>query len=127
MENIGYFDGHNDVLLKLYFSKAQNVSKEFFDGNNYCHIDYQKIQAANFLGGFFAIFVPNKGQNLSRLSSKMEKKSYNFPLPNPISYDHAIDSTNKMISILYQILDTSEGKIVLCKNGLDFKNAYENN
>ena len=127
MENIGYFDGHNDVLLKLYHSKAQNVSKEFFDGNNFCHIDYQKIKAANFVGGFFAIFAPNKKQNFSRISSKMEKKSYNLPLPNPISYDHAIDSTNKMISILYQILDTSEGKIVLCKNGLDFKKAYENN
>ena len=127
MDNIGYFDGHNDVLLKLYYSKTENVSKEFFDGNNYCHIDYQKIQAANFVGGFFAIFTPDKGRNFSGLSSKIEKKSYDFPLPNPISYDHAIDTTNKMISILNQILDASKGKIVLCKNGLDFKKAYENN
>ena len=64
MENIGYFDGHNDVLLKLYYSKAQNVSKEFFDGNNYCHIDYQKIQAANFLGGFFAILLQIRAKTL---------------------------------------------------------------
>ena len=78
MENIGYFDGHNDVLLKLYHSKAQDICKEFFEGNNYCHIDYQKIQAANFLGGFFAIFAPNKGRNFSRLSSKMEKKAIIF-------------------------------------------------
>ena len=127
MDNIGYFDGHNDVLLKLYYSKAQNISKEFFDGNNYCHIDYQKIQAANFVGGFFAIFAPDKGQNFSTVSSKMEKTSYDFPLPNPISYDHAIDTTNKMISILYQIIDASEDKIILGKNGLDFKKAYENN
>ena len=57
----------------------------------------------------------------------MEKKRYNFLLPKPISYDYAIDTTNKMISILYQILDDSEGKIILCKNGLDFKKNYENN
>jgi len=127
MDNIAYFDGHNDVLLKLYHSKTQNVSKEFFEGNNYCHIDYKKIQVANFVGGFFAIFTPDKGQNFIRLSSKMEKKSYDFPLPKPITYDHAIDTTNKMISILNQILDAAKGKIVLCKNGLDFKKAYKNN
>ena len=127
MENIGYFDGHNDVLLKLYHSKAQNICKEFFEGNNYCHIDYQKIQAANFVGGFFAVFAPNKGQNFNRLSAEMEKKRYNFPLPDPISFEHAIDATNKMISILNQIIDVSKGKIALCKDGLDFKKAYENN
>ena len=99
MENIKYFDGHNDVLLKLYFSKAPNVYKEFFDGNDNYHIDYQKIQTSNFIGGFFAIFAPNKGQKLSNLSSKMENKSYNFPLPNPIEHDQAIHATNKMISI----------------------------
>jgi len=127
VENIGYFDGHNDVLLKLYFSQSKNVSKDFLEGNNYCHIDYQKIKAANFIGGFFAIFSPDKAQNFSILSSKMEKKRYDFQLPQPISHDHAIDTTIKMISILNQIIDSSEEKIVLCKSGLDFKKAYKNN
>ena len=40
MENIGYFDGHNDVLLKLYSSKSQNIIKDFLEGYNYCHIDF---------------------------------------------------------------------------------------
>ena len=128
MENIGYFDGHNDVLLKLYSSKSQNIIKDFLEGNNYCHIDFKKIQKANFVGGFFAIFPPNVNQDFSNFSSKMEKKErYNFPLPEPISFDRAIDTTNKMISILNQIIDTSEGKIILCKNGIDVKSANENN
>ena len=48
--------------------------EDFFNGNKYCHIDYKKIQKANFTGGFFAIFPPNLGQDFSNLSSKMEKK-----------------------------------------------------
>ncbi len=127
MDNIGYFDGHNDVLLKLYYSKAKNLSSEFIDGNNYCHIDYQKIQVANFVGGFFAIFAPDKGANFSKLSSKMKRESYDLPLPNPISHDYAIHTTNIMISILNQIIEASEDKIVLCRSGVDFKKAYEKN
>ena len=127
MENIGYFDGHNDVLLKLFFSKSKNKIEDFFEGNNYCHIDYKKIKTANFLGGFFAIFPPDLGQDFSNLSAKKEKKErYDFPLPNPISFDRAIDTTNQMINILNQIIDSSKGQIVLCKNGNDFKLAHEN-
>ena len=69
------------------------------------------------LGGFFAIFPPDLGQDFSNLSAKKEKKErYDFPLPNPISFDRAIDTTNQMINILNQIIDSSKGQIVLCKN-----------
>ena len=52
-----YFDGHNDVLLKLFYSKTRNKIKDFLSGNNYCQIDYPKIKKSNFSGGFFAIFI----------------------------------------------------------------------
>ena len=55
-----YFDGHNDVLLKFYFEKNKDSAKEFFNGNDFCHIDFPKILKSNFCGGFFAIFVPNE-------------------------------------------------------------------
>ena len=128
MEKIHYFDGHNDVLLKLFSSKSKNKTEDFFKGNNYCHIDYKKIQKANFAGGFFAIFPPNLGQDFSNLSSKMEKKErYNFPLPESISFNRALRTTNEMITILKELIDSSKGKIVLCKNGIDFKIAHQNN
>ena len=126
MDDIRYFDGHNDVLLKLYFSKAKDLSKEFLEGNSYCHIDYNKIQTANFIGGFFAIFVPDKEPD-SNFFSRMESGNYDFPLPEAISYEHAIKATNKMIGILNKITNDSKGKIVLCKNGKDINEAFENN
>tara|TARA_B100001123_G_C15233081_1_gene995972 strand:- start:433 stop:1488 length:1056 start_codon:yes stop_codon:yes gene_type:complete len=126
MDNIGYFDGHNDVLLKLYYSKSQDPSKDFFDGNDYCHIDFKKIEISNFIGGFFAIFVPDKEPDFN-FFSRMEAGSYDFPLPEPISYDHAIKATNKMIEILNKIIRASNGKIVLCNNGKDIDETYKNN
>ena len=126
MENIGYFDGHNDVLLKLYYSKSEDPSKDFFDGNNYCHIDFKKIDISNFIGGFFAIFVPDKEPDFN-FFSRMESGNYDFPLPEPISYDHAIKVTNVMIEILNKIIDLSNGKIVLCKSGKDIDEIYKNN
>ena len=125
MENIGYFDGHNDVLLKLYYSKS-NPTQDFFEGNDYCHIDFKKIKISNFLGGFFAIFVPDKEPDFN-FFSRMDAGSYDFPLPEEISSEHAIQATDRMIEILNKIINESNGKIVLCKNGKDLSETYENN
>ena len=49
-----YFDGHNDVLLKFYFEKNKDSAKEFFNGNDFCHIDFPKIL---LVISFFSNFV----------------------------------------------------------------------
>ena len=126
IDNIPYFDGHNDVLLKLLYSKSKNKTKDFLEGNDYCHIDFKKIQIANFIGGFFAIFSPNKDQDFSVVSSKMESESYHLELPEPISQNSALDLTMSMISILNDIIQKSNNKIVICKNGDELRNAYMN-
>ena len=111
-----YFDGHNDVLLKLFYSKTRNKIKDFLSGNNYCQIDYPKIKKSNFSGGFFAIFIadsePDEG-----FFSRMNSSKYDFDLPVEISQDFALYNTEKMIKILNEIILNSNGKIVLCKKG----------
>lgn len=120
MNNIKYFDGHNDTLLKLFFSKEINKSKDFFNGNKYCHIDYPKIKVSNFIGGFFAIFTPDKEPDES-FFSRMDSPPYDLELPDPINYEHAISCTLSMISILNKLIDNSKGKIILCKNSHDMR------
>ena len=44
-----YFDGHNDVLLKFYFEKNKDSAKEFFNGNDFCHIDFPKILKIQYI------------------------------------------------------------------------------
>ena len=47
-DDIPYFDGHNDVLLKLFYSKNKIKINDFIEGNENYHIDIPKINKANF-------------------------------------------------------------------------------
>ena len=57
-----YFDGHNDVLLKFYFEKNKDSAKEFFNGNDFCHIDFPKILKSNFAVVFLQYSFQMKSQ-----------------------------------------------------------------
>ena len=74
-----YFDGHNDVLLKLLYSKNKNRINDFFNGNDYCHIDLPKIKTSNFIGGFFAIFVSDTEPD-NDFFTRMNQPSYDFEI-----------------------------------------------
>ena len=125
-----YFDGHNDVLLKLHLTKNENPINDFFNGNEYCHIDYQKIKKSNFIGGFFAIFIPDETmikEPEDAFFSKMNVPSYTFDLPPEISNDFAYSNTKSMIKILIEIIKKSNNKIVLCKKGIEITEAIKQN
>lgn len=52
--NIAVFDGHNDVLLRLYKSASSDVVSDFLNGEEAGHIDLKKTKAGSFVGGFFS-------------------------------------------------------------------------
>lgn len=55
---IPIFDGHNDVLLRLY--KAGDLAADgFFRRNNEGHVDLPRAIDGGLAAGFFAIFVPS--------------------------------------------------------------------
>ena len=115
-----YFDGHNDVLLKLFYSKTSNIINDFISGNNYCQIDYPKIKKSNFSGGYFAIFVADTEPDESFFSRmNTSTSSYDFALPPTVAQDIALSNTESMIKILNEIILQSNGSIVLCKKGSD--------
>ena len=59
--NIPIFDGHNDVLLRLYRSKSSDVVSDFLLGEDVGHIDLKKARAGAFVGGLFAMYSPSPG------------------------------------------------------------------
>ena len=101
-DDIPYFDGHNDVLLKLLYSKNKIKINDFIEGNENYHIDIPKINKSNFIGGFFAIFSPNE-KPTEEFFSRMKANTYNYKLPEPLLYPHALSATISMISILNDI------------------------
>ena len=58
------FDGHNDVLLRLYRRGGTDVSRAFLEGEAKGQLDLPMARQGGFVGGLFAIFVPSgDGQN----------------------------------------------------------------
>ena len=68
--NISVFDGHNDVLLRLYKSASSDVVSDFLGGEDAGHIDLKKARAGSFVGGLFAMYSPSPG-NFASLSKQM--------------------------------------------------------
>lgn len=52
------FDGHNDVLLRLFNAGDLNADG-FFERSDVGHLDLPRAQEGQLAGGFFAIFVPS--------------------------------------------------------------------
>jgi microsomal dipeptidase-like Zn-dependent dipeptidase len=51
-QKIPVFDGHNDVLLRLWSSDASAPEKRFLDGENVGHIDLPRALKGGLGGGF---------------------------------------------------------------------------
>ena len=55
---IAVFDGHNDVLLRL-FRRGGEAERAFLEGEAAGHIDLPKARRGGLAGGLFAIFSPS--------------------------------------------------------------------
>ena len=55
------FDGHNDVLLRLYRRGGTDAPRAFLEGEDKVHLDLPKARQGGFVGGLFAVFVPSNG------------------------------------------------------------------
>ena len=50
------FDGHNDVLQRIYLPKTDRPYS-FFERTTKGHIDLPRMREGGFTGGFFAVYV----------------------------------------------------------------------
>src|SRR5580700_2409588 len=55
------FDGHNDVLLRLYKRGGTDAPRAFLEGEAKGQLDLPMARQGGFAGGLFAIFVPATG------------------------------------------------------------------
>jgi hypothetical protein len=57
--HIPIFDGHNDVLLRLYRRGGTDAPRAFLEGEGNGQLDLPMARQGGFAGGLFAIFVPS--------------------------------------------------------------------
>lgn len=119
---ISVFDGHNDVLLRLYKSASGDVVSDFLGGEAAGHIDLKKAKAGSLVGGLFAMYSPSPG-NFARLSEQMKGGRYAVPLPAPLPMEDARKSATGELAILMRIVRQSQGAVSLCKTAAEIEAA----
>ena len=118
------FDGHNDVLLKLYRKKDPSAHQFFINGDR-GHLDLPRMNSAGFGGGMFAIFVPSEMDKEFRYE-QMQQSSYDLPMPDEISIDQALPCVMAMAAILCRIQQSSNGQAVICESARQIRRCFEN-
>jgi membrane dipeptidase len=124
------FDGHNDVLFRLYLKNKINAHEDFLQGDNEGHLDLPRMEEAGFRGGFFAIYVPSPEVKVDSSDKpirydEMKKDKYSLPLPDLIGSDQALPIVIRKISLLSQIEKHSQGKVKICLSGSDLEKSFQ--
>lgn len=106
---IPVFDGHNDVLMKLWLSDFDPVDG-FLNGMAGGQLDLPRMNKGGFIGGLFAIYVPSEhfapGQT-----------------PTTPDFAEAQRVTVGMASLLMRIEKASQGKVKICRSAKEIRQA----
>ena len=114
------FDGHNDVLLKLYSAGGVSAAHGFVSGQAGA-IDVPSARKGGFGGGFFAVFVPSP-TDLDSKFAEMTKAAYDLPLPDPIGFEDALAVAMAQAAILFELEKC--GALAVCREVADIKAAW---
>lgn len=111
------FDGHNDVLLKLFKAGGLSASDSFLTGREGA-IDIPSAKVGGFGGGFFAVYVPSP-MDLDFKFEEMTKPSYDLPLPEPIDWEDAFPVVMAQAAILFDL--ERRGALTVCRTSADIR------
>src|SRR3569832_2142263 len=122
---IPVFDGHNDVLLRLYNSSSADTVSDFLNGEDAGHLDLKKARAGSFVGGFFALFSPSAKAAATGSRADDEKVPQRSPIP--LTMDAARNSAIGELAILTKILRAAPGEVALCLTASEARAAIAQN
>jgi membrane dipeptidase len=104
------FDGHNDVLLRLYRRGGADAVAKFLRGEDEGHLDLRKARRGGFAGGLFAIFVPSPGGK-------------NAASPPAVEVADAQRVVFAMASLLLRIEKESRGRVRICRSAAEIESC----
>jgi len=119
------FDGHNDVLLRLMRRSGKAPERAFLEGENAGHLDWPRMRAGGFAGGFFAIFVPSPEEPGLDVDALMARPPYDVPLPPQVDQSEAQRITLHMAALLLRIERESKGQVEICRSAAQIRRCVE--
>ncbi|PRD41069.1 peptidase [Phyllobacterium phragmitis] len=119
------FDGHNDVLLRLWKNarKGSDPAREFIDGTDHGHLDLPRARKGGVMGGLCAIYIPSE-KGLA-LKAPDANGHYETPLSAPLERPRSLDIALELAAIAHRI--ERAGGWSLCRTGADIDKAEARN
>ena len=114
------FDGHNDLLLRLWRNQAagKDPVAEFVNGADKGHIDGPRARVGGLIGGLCAIYIP-AGE--LKLDEPDKQGRYATPLSEPLERQPSLDIAMGMASIALRLERADAWR--LCRSGKDIDRA----
>ena len=98
------FDGHNDLLLRLWLKNSASAVSDFIDGEDEGQLDLPRMHDGGFMGGLFAVFVP------SHVDSGVLHRNLNPPPYPPVDFNAAQRPAWEMIDLFDRLVREVPGK-----------------
>lgn len=115
------FDGHNDLLTRLWLSSAEDPIHEFIYGTLPGHLDLNRCRQVGWMGGLFSIFLPP----YSYLQRYHPEKLLDYSCTDFTS-EQIIDICCAQLEIAQQLQLRSNGQIQICTSVEQVKECAHN-
>lgn len=117
------FDGHNDLLARLWLSSHPDPVGAFLNQTLDGHIDLRRCQQGRMLGGLFAIFVPPFDYVKANAPHKLMQC-----LPDQTDYTamQRYDICMAQFEYARQIEQRSQGQVKICRSMADINACMQN-
>jgi membrane dipeptidase len=115
-------DGHNDTLLNLLVPE-RGGGRDFFQQDTCGHIDLPRMRQGEMIGGFFAMFVPTPDEEEILT---LTDSGYEVQLASSIEQAYACNHTDRMFSLLEDLVHRSEGEFELALDTATIRRCLDN-
>jgi membrane dipeptidase len=119
---VPFFDGHNDVLLRLFRRGGTDAPRAFLEGEDKGHLDLPKARQGGFAGGLFAVFVPSPDKaGRPTGDAPSPDAAVDAPMAPAIDLATAQSVVFSMVSLLFRIERESQGRVRVCGSVSDIR------
>ncbi|MBP2548405.1 membrane dipeptidase [Neorhizobium galegae] len=108
------FDGHNDVLSRMYRPGQADAVGGFLEGEAGGHIDLPRARAGGLAGGLCAVYV----------SSPTMRPDANGDFVAP-AQPQALNDTMAMARLLFDLEARSNGAVSVCRSAADIRSSMD--
>lgn len=115
------FDGHNDLLTRLWLSSAADPVHDFIYGTLPGHLDLKRCRQAGWMGGLFSIFLPPYAYVKNNHPDKLSN-----PSGSDFSPQEIVDICCEQLALAQQLQARSDGQIQICTSLAQIQACQQN-